>query len=354
MEPHGECANTVVSQLHKYICTSNFIVRQRLVITADNHSTNKCNTMLQYLEWVVRHLKLFSEIILLFQLTGHTKDRLDQHHAEPAKRFYSQEVLDMQALEGVLNANSTYHARWMPTHWNWDLFFEQAAQFQMISKPHMFQITEAGIRTKLWAADQWSEWAGQKCSQEPIQLLGELFFQHTPVSPSAIPPTPLTATRKTELQHCATTLNLHSPWLNNVLADNFGLTCEEIARFSAFPMPNAISTVQHMPSTPSFHLPQLDKPPPKPPERTRNLCDVEEIMGFELGPPVRYQVRWRDEGHSVTMVSRKALEYVKNNTTIYHPQLDEFDKKHGLPRSTDAAERDAQHADAHPKKKKKK
>ncbi len=172
LEPHHESANTVVSQLHRYICNTHFEHHNNLFITADNHSTNKCNTMLQYLEWMVRDLKLFKAITLVFALPGHTKNRLDEHHALPAQNVYKHNIFNIDQLQTYLAPNSKYSVHQMNTFWDWNTFFESARNFHDISVPHAFLIQDDGIRSKLWADDEWGCWDNAP-RPEPVRLLGD-------------------------------------------------------------------------------------------------------------------------------------------------------------------------------------
>jgi hypothetical protein len=129
--------------------------------------------MLRYLEWVVRDLKIFKEITLLFPLPGHTKNRLDERHSLPSQLIHKTNIFSINDLSTCLTASDKYTVNWMTTYWDWDTFFQSAITFHDISIPHAFSIREDGIRSKLWADDEWTCWANAKRPHEPVRLLGD-------------------------------------------------------------------------------------------------------------------------------------------------------------------------------------
>ncbi len=93
--------------------------------------------MLQYLEWLVRDLKFFKAITLLFALPGHTKNRLDEKHSLPAQNVYKHSIFNIDQLQMYLAPESkNYTVHQMHTYWDWDSFFESAHTFHDISVPH--------------------------------------------------------------------------------------------------------------------------------------------------------------------------------------------------------------------------
>jgi len=289
--------------------------------------------MLRYLQWVVRELRLFEEIQLIFPVTGHTKNRLDERHAHPAQLFFHHEANNISDLEHLLTPNAKYCADWMVCFYDWDNFFSSLAKFPLISVPHMFSITKDGIRSKIDAHEEWSTHSGGPQLNEPVDL-----FLGAPLligDPTRILPAPLTEQRRADLAECIAKMHLDgekASFLTELVRGGTGAT-EDMIAACQFKRP---SPPQHTspPHTQTQLLPQ-PQPQPQPPAQPQaqappqnNVYATKEILSHRTDKKgtLEYQVRWADD--SVAWVKRKQIDYIRNNVHYSNPQLDAYDKEH--------------------------
>lgn len=286
--------------LHRWLTEQNLVRYRKLAITADNHSTNKCNTMLAYLFYLVRNRGVFQEIEVIFPPAGHTKDRLDQAHSSASKSFASNQVDSISQLETYLSPSSRYTTKYMPVHWDWDAFFEpHLHKFKDISKPHMFRITAEGVRSRLWAADEWSQWEGQACPAEPTVMLDTRIDRDQ--LPSARKPEKLCENRRKEILSAvqsAGTSAADKEWISKLISSD----PNEIGASAA-----VIESVPPPPHPASSIPPAISHPPPKPPAAPtkENIVAILEHQG-ESAHDLQYYVEWESD-HSKTWIPRSNL-----------------------------------------------
>jgi hypothetical protein len=150
--------DSVISMLHYYL-TKHISNKPKLVLFADNcPGQNKNQTMIGYLTYLVKVLKLFPSIELYFLVSGHTKFSPDQHFGRIKNCIKSTDCLSIIDLVGqngriqksALNnfeilykdpINSTVNFRW----YNWKKFISTYfLPCPGISNWHVIKIIEEG------------------------------------------------------------------------------------------------------------------------------------------------------------------------------------------------------------------
>jgi len=90
----------VISMLHYYL-THHVPAGSRIILYSDNCcAQNKNQTMIGYLSYLVKVLKLFEEIEMNFLIAGHTKFSPDQHFGRIKNCIQSSNCYSIQNLMG--------------------------------------------------------------------------------------------------------------------------------------------------------------------------------------------------------------------------------------------------------------
>jgi len=159
-----ETANTILTchlQLWSLLTTR----YKKIIIMADNHSTNKLHTIMACFDDLVRFKKKFEEIIEHYRVPGHTKNEVDAAHSTIQKNFDHgpNQIFTLQDyIEKILR--KTYRHSYSITIWDWTEFYKGYYETnQEIFNAHLRKYTPSGIFWKKNSND--TEWCG------PIKLL---------------------------------------------------------------------------------------------------------------------------------------------------------------------------------------
>ena len=179
LEPYTETSNTILSHLHCFLSRSSQSYL-KLVLTLDNHSTNKSSTILAYASWLIQQ-QFVVEVLLIFLIVGHTHNRVDQKHSPVAHAISK---MDANSLPQLVSTLPTYMGKEVASKlffeilehiWDWEQFFLPFLNPQfpsVIQQSHFFRITKDGVETKQWHEDVHAS--------SPVPILG-------PVPSASIP-----------------------------------------------------------------------------------------------------------------------------------------------------------------------
>ena len=136
----SESTNSILSSLHHLLFTQ-WKGAQRppvLYLMADTHSTNRSKVFLTYCFWLVRYLRLYTDVYLIFTPPYHGKSFVDQAHQGVAAEQKSREVI--ASLDTMVEVARRAKGRNFTTTaltdiWDWKSFFA----------PYMFIPTSISI-----------------------------------------------------------------------------------------------------------------------------------------------------------------------------------------------------------------
>jgi len=175
----SECANTIISQLHdSLILLSKKKKLPEIGSTFDNHSTQKCYTLLEG-RCIRGYIPDIGEFHILFQLAGHTKNRLDQMNSPISQRYIKSESIETcNELVTMINQTGPHSATVQRTIYDWTSFFRQHINRTVtgklaISAVHQVYVSHRGVKTKLNDEGDWSSWRSGTPSEklEPVSVL---------------------------------------------------------------------------------------------------------------------------------------------------------------------------------------
>jgi hypothetical protein len=119
----SETSNTIITSIYRTLQMVRIPTQKKLYLHFDNHSTNKCNTVLAFLQYLVL-MDWFDEIYVLFFIAWEAKNRADRGHAKMHVAINGQDIFSPLEFVDRLHQHGIW-AEWMTDIRDWERFFSQ-------------------------------------------------------------------------------------------------------------------------------------------------------------------------------------------------------------------------------------
>lgn len=134
-EAWSETGASTITAIYRAICDNRLPSHRTLYLHFDNHSTNKCNVLLAFLQYLVL-LDYFEVIQVLFFIAYEAKNRADRDHARMHVAINKRDVFSPQDFVEILLRNGI-KCEWLTEIRDWDRFFKDfTGKFPDIQQPH--------------------------------------------------------------------------------------------------------------------------------------------------------------------------------------------------------------------------